>query len=209
MSLLRGIAIGLATAAGAGIAIGYLGFAAEIGRAAPPDPLPQADAIVALTGGGPARLATGMRLLSEGRGRRLLVTGVNPIVSDAELAKVLDAPEPLFACCVDVGRFAEDTLGNAAETAGWAERNGFDALIVITDDYHMPRALVELRIAMPDTTLIAYPVHTAIGGGAWREDADAALTLAGEFIKLMAIRARESVLAADRVRAEDPAGAGV
>jgi len=43
---------------------------------------PQADAIVALTGGSLERLTTGVRLLEENKGERLLISGVNRIVTD-------------------------------------------------------------------------------------------------------------------------------
>lgn len=198
MSALRGAFLGFVVAGAAAFGLSFWTFAASVRAATPPDPPPEADAIVSLTGGGTERLVVGMRLLTEGRGRRLLVTGVNPEVKEEELVTILEAPEPLFDCCVDVGRYAEDTLGNAAETAAWAKRNGFDEIIVVTADYHMPRSMAELRLAMPEARLISYPVRSLTADpGSWQSGIGAASRLAGEYVKLLVIKAREKLLSLD------------
>jgi uncharacterized SAM-binding protein YcdF (DUF218 family) len=204
MSWLRGALLALVTAFVVALGLGYLSFARSIEIAHAPSPLPEADAIVALTGGTSERLTTGMRLLAEGRGRRLLISGVNARVKDTEVYAVLDGPAELIACCVDLGRQAEDTLGNASETAAWSERNGFSRVIVVTDDYHMPRSLAELRVAMPTAQLIPYPVPTGVSG-AWRTDPAKAARLGGEYVKYLVIRAREAVLSADAAPESPPA----
>jgi uncharacterized SAM-binding protein YcdF (DUF218 family) len=205
MSILRGIFLAVLTAVALAFLVGFIGFARSVHDAAPQDPLPEADAIVALTGGGTERLETGMTLLEEGRGRRLLISGVNPKVKDNEIEALLGGAPDMFACCVDLGRFAEDTLGNAAETAAWAQRNGFDRLIVVTDDYHMPRSIAELRIAMPTVTLIAYPVKTRVTApGRWQADLGAAGRLGVEYIKYLLIRGREMLMSLEQPKDEAP-----
>jgi uncharacterized SAM-binding protein YcdF (DUF218 family) len=197
MSWLRGILLGVATAAALALMLGFWGFAQSVNQAAPPDPFPEADAIVTLTGGSLDRLTTGMNLLAAGHGRRLLVSGVNPKVTDEQIAEMLHGGKYLFRCCVDVGRRAEDTLGNAAETAAWAERNGFRTVIVVTDNYHMPRSLSELKLAMPGVKLVPYPVSARISrDGVWQNDVGAAARLAGEYVKYLIVRVRETVFAA-------------
>ena len=59
----------------------------------------------------------------------------------------------MFDCCVDLGFTAANTLGNARETAEWARAKGYSALILVTADYHMPRARLELRAAMPEADI--------------------------------------------------------
>lgn len=199
MSWLRGILFGVVAAALAAFALGFWGFAQSVNDAAPPDPFPEADGIVALTGGTLERLTTGMELLASGHGRRLLISGVNPQVKDEELFKLLRTSDELFKCCVDIGRRAEDTLGNATETAAWANRNGFETLVVVTDNYHMPRALSELRSAMPNVKLAPYPVRTRMTrSGVWQNDPGAASRLAGEYLKYLVVRVREALLALDK-----------
>lgn len=138
------------------LALGFALFIREA-RSITPDPATSADAIVVLTGGD-SRVVTGVRLLEDGKGRRLLISGVNPGVPAADIAAAAGAPPELFACCIDTGDQAANTIGNAAETAHWARAHGYDSLIVVTNDYHMPRALLELQAAMPDTRLVAWAV---------------------------------------------------
>lgn len=149
---------------------------------------PRADAVVVLTGG-PGRVATGVRLLEGGRGDRLLISGVNPGSPVEDIAAAAGASQALFDCCVDVGPEAADTVGNAAETAIWASTRGYGSLIVVTSDYHMPRALLELQAAMPDTRLVAYAVPAP---GPWSSAAEARRWVT-EYFKYAAVYAREMV----------------
>ncbi len=135
-----------------------------------PSAEPSADAIVSLTGGSTLRIKTGVDLLTAGAGERLLISGVNPSV-DADAVRAQTGGEPaLFACCIDLGREALTTVGNAAETAAWADEHGYESLLVVTSNYHMPRSLLELRHAMPDVELIAHPVRSGVDPArTWRD----------------------------------------
>jgi uncharacterized SAM-binding protein YcdF (DUF218 family) len=44
-----------------------------------------------------------------------------------------------------------DTRSNALETAAWAKRNKVTTLRLVTHDWHMRRAKMELAIALPDS----------------------------------------------------------
>ncbi len=196
MNLFKGAVLGLLTAAVLAFGAGFLMFADAV---RPPEVLeapPEAEAIVALTGGSLERLETGVRLLQDARGRRLLISGVNRDVTDAELYTLLNVDDGLAQCCIDLGRAAEDTLGNASETAAWANRNGFSKLILVTDDYHMPRSLAELRLALPEAEIYPYPVRTRwTDPKLWRGDVRAAGRLGAEYVKYLMIRGREGLLA--------------
>lgn len=156
----------------------------------------RADGIVALTGGSLERLSTGVRLLEERKGERLLISGVNRIVTDEELLDAALNVDPRLAdCCIDLGRGAEDTLGNAAETAAWAREHNYTRLILVTDDYHMPRSHAELSLALPEVEIVPYPVRTRWTDPAlWRSDLGAASRIGAEYVKYLVIRGREAVL---------------
>lgn len=195
MSWLKGALLALLTAAFAALGFGFLSFAGAVSRAAAPDPAPEADAIVALTGGSQQRLTTAVRLLEQGRAERLLISGVNREVRDQELYSLLAVEPRLAECCVDLGRGAEDTLGNASETAAWARRHGFTRIILVTDDFHMPRSAAELKIAMPEAEFIAYPVSTRwTQNNLWRRDLNAASRIGTEYLKYLMIRVREGLI---------------
>jgi len=115
------------------------------------------DAIVVLTGGR-LRLQSGIELLREGKGRKLFVSGVNQRVDLDELLRISGNAADWAACCTALGHDAEDTLGNARETAQWVRQQGFRSLRLVTAWYHMPRSLLEFDRAMPEIEIIPHPV---------------------------------------------------
>jgi uncharacterized SAM-binding protein YcdF (DUF218 family) len=139
---------------------GLVLFAASINHYAPGFAVggpASADAIVVLTGG-EHRIQEGMRLFREARARRILISGVNRNTTREDLRRSSGLPNTLFDCCVDIGYAARDTSGNATEARDWAQIWGFNTLIVVTSNYHMPRSLLELSRALPDTELTPHPV---------------------------------------------------
>ncbi|MEM8986769.1 MAG: YdcF family protein [Pseudomonadota bacterium] len=153
----------------------------EAGRA-----VEAADGVVALTGGGGARIVAAAELLAEGSAGRMLISGVHPDASAETLQKVSGIAPDLFDCCVDLGRAAANTEGNAAEAAQWADENAFQTLIVVTSDYHMPRSLIMLHSALPQVKIIAYPVASdAAPEEGWATHPEAWRTLATEYTKYL------------------------
>lgn len=117
-----------------------------------------ADAIVVLTGG-EGRLPAAFMLLDQRKGARLLISGVHAETTRGELLAAAGAENSTFAaCCVDLGRTAESTIGNASEAVAWINEHNYQTVIVVTASYHMPRSLLELRAAAPYTQFVAYPV---------------------------------------------------
>lgn len=107
------------------------------------------DAIVVLTGG-PGRIDRGIALLRTGAARRMLVTGVAPDVRPIELAVEYKTSPRLFACCIDLGHEAVDTRSNAQETSEWLLRHKYRSVRLVTSDWHMHRAKLELKSALGD-----------------------------------------------------------
>lgn len=150
-----------------------------------PTDIRAADGIVALTGG-EARIPEAVKLLSQGKGRRLLISGVNPVTTRGELASLMPDSRKWFRCCIDVGKLARDTVGNAEETREWIKQRGFRSLIVVTASYHMPRSLAELRRALPDIELIPYPVRPRnLHLDAWWAYPGTLQLLASEYVKFV------------------------
>jgi uncharacterized SAM-binding protein YcdF (DUF218 family) len=148
----------------AAILFGFVGFLSQL-RNAETRPERQADGIVVLTGGA-SRVSDAMELLSAGYGKRLLISGVHPASTASDISRSVQESQTLFRCCVDLDRSAVSTRGNASETRRWVHERGFKSLIVVTSNYHMPRAIVEMSHAMPDIALIPY----AVVGERWRDE---------------------------------------
>lgn len=163
------------------------------------------DAVVALTGGGGARISAAMELLESGVGRRLLISGVNPSITDEDVRGLAGGEPGTFDCCVDIGRAARTTVGNAYEIAAWARSHDYDSLVIVTSDFHMPRSLIEIGRALEGAELHPYPVRRgALTGKPWWRDFGTARRVAVEYVKYLVIVGR-STIGADRANAETAA----
>lgn len=182
-----------------------LGFGVFVAEALdPPAPAArQTDGIVVLTGGS-ERVATGFRLLAEGRAPRMLISGAHPGAGLAEIAAAAGLDPAPFAGRVAVGYAAASTRGNAVEAAAWARAEGARSLRIVTAGYHMPRAMLELRRALPDADLVPHPVPSAAlraRGALWR--AGSWMLLLGEYGRYLMARAGLSGLVAPRREIRD------
>ncbi len=149
------------------VAAGFAGFVVFLNELPKSEVKPwrDADGIVVLTGGS-SRVSDAMELLAVGYGKRLLISGVHPTNGAADIQRSLPESQPLLRCCVDLDHSAVNTRSNAVETRRWVRDRGFHSLIVVTSNYHMPRAIVELSHAMPEVALIPFPVV----GDKWNDE---------------------------------------
>ena len=136
--------------------IGFIVFANSVDREHS-EPQRSADGIAVLTGG-MSRIDEAMKLLAEGKAKRVLITGVNRTTTTEELKELASQGDQYFTCCVDIDKEARNTIDNATETSEWVALHHYGSIIVVTSNYHMPRALAELARVMPGVTLIPYSV---------------------------------------------------
>ncbi|MBI3446626.1 MAG: YdcF family protein [Magnetospirillum sp.] len=168
---------------------GLLWFATDLGTKAG-EGEGVTDALVVLTGGS-ERLATGLALLEAGKGRRLFVSGVHKGVDLADLLRRAHVAPALAQCCIVLGHAADDTIGNAAETAAWMDAEHFTSLRLVTAAYHMRRATLEFRRAMPGTIIVVHPVFPdAFKKDQWWRWPGTAHLLAVEYSKYLAALVR-------------------
>lgn len=176
-------------------AVGLMAFASRVDHSTPAADPPVSDGIVALTGASDARITEAMKLLEDGKAQRMLISGVNPEASRADIRGVARATRRYYDCCVDLGFQATNTVGNARETARWARSHGFLSLIVVTSDFHMPRAMMELKGAMPEGRFVAYPVVSHdLDARHWWRSKDGARRMIVEYDKFLAILFREGLI---------------
>lgn len=130
-----------------------IGFVLFVGLLPRPDDGGRTDGIIVLTGG-PGRIERGLAMLEQGKARRMLVSGVDLLVRPREFVVQYKVPPRLFACCVELGQEAVDTRSNGAESADWVKRNRVRSVRLVTTDWHMRRARLELDQALPPGILI-------------------------------------------------------
>jgi uncharacterized SAM-binding protein YcdF (DUF218 family) len=184
MSLATRLVIAIAIAAALGFPVFVWSLARETIEPGP------ADGIVVLTGG-EDRLPAAVKLLQAHKGNRLLISGVHQETTRKELLERVGGDPSLFSCCVDLGRSAGNTIGNAGETAAWAAENDYHSIIVVTASYHMPRTLLELQAVSPKIQFVAYPVfpeHVKLDH--WWNDPQTSGVLIAEYGKYLASQVR-------------------
>ena len=166
------------------VGFGFLWFAWKI-PLDEPSLAPKADGIVVLTGAA-ARIPDAIELLAAGRGQRLLISGVHRDTRAREIARLTPLYSKYFACCIDLDRSALNTFGNALEARRWAREHNFNSLIVVTSNWHMPRAMAEISHQLPDITLIPYPVISEkVKSEPWWQNGETARLLFGEYLKYL------------------------
>ena len=149
------------------------------------DPDRATDAIVVLTGGS-LRVEGGLKLLAEGKAKKLFISGVYRGVDVTELLRVSRQSPDAVSCCVVLGHAADNTAGNAQETAQWMAGEGFHSLRLVTSSYHMPRSMLEFARAMPQTEIVPYPVFPeALRETPWWRSRTGALLIASEYTKYL------------------------
>lgn len=152
---------------------GFAGFSAHVGNMDKIVPQSPADAIIVLTGG-PQRINAGLDLLSAGQAQKLFITGVNNHVTLEKILSLWHGHVDNPACCIVLGHRAHNTAENAIEAMAWVQSENLKSVFLITSNYHMPRALMEFRSALPGVGIRTYPViapNTAPERGSFWRDA--------------------------------------
>lgn len=175
---------------------GFLFYCATIPTSAADHPA-KADGIVVLTGGA-ERLKEGIRLLQEGSGDKLLISGVDPSVNlQALMATLAQEDQPrteLISCCIALDQRASSTIDNARETRAWVEAEGLHSLILVTANYHINRAMLEYRAAMPDIAILPQPVFPEeVKAKFWFIDLQTLSLLVNEYHKSLVAKARHGL----------------
>lgn len=155
------------------------------------------DAIVVLTGG-TNRISTGFELLEQKQAGKLFISGVYRGVEVSELLKSWRSPDQDMSCCITLGYEAANTRENAREVAAWIETSNIRSLYLVTSNYHMLRALSELREIAPGVDIRPYPVSPSRADlDAWWRSQDATELIVREYIKYLAAVLRHIFLLPD------------
>ncbi|MBD0417278.1 YdcF family protein [Oryzicola mucosus] len=164
---------------------GFAAFATYVSRMTTPDNPPKADAIIVLTGG-QSRIDAAVDLLKSGKGARLLISGVHPAAGRKSLQAATGGDKSLFSCCVDIDHAALDTIGNAEESAKWVRDHDYDQVILVTNNYHMPRTMLEMSRLLEGAELSPYPVvNSKLDNGEWLTKPEALRVLFTEYNKYL------------------------
>ncbi|HZW37103.1 MAG TPA: YdcF family protein, partial [Candidatus Deferrimicrobiaceae bacterium] len=111
------------------------------------------------------RIPEGFRAWKEGKARELYILGAG---EGARLERVLPgrpALPPSVARNLHLEGWSENTLENAYSAKSVIAEHGFRKVILVTSDYHVPRAYLSFRTILPKTIAVeVIPVRSN-----WRE----------------------------------------
>ena len=175
---------------------GLVWFAGQIPEPGAHDPT-RTDVIAVLTGGS-GRLEAGLRALADGLAGKAFVSGVYKGVEVTELLRLATDRPDRFACCVTLGYSADNTAGNARETAEWARNQRARSIRLVTGAYHMPRSLLEFGYAMPGATIVAHPVYPDHVKADWWRWPGTATLIATEYTKYLLAILRHGLFGTNR-----------
>ncbi len=120
--------------------------------------------IVILTGGA-NRIKDGLKIIedlekSENNNYKILVSGTGIGFTKNSLKNTLGSNfnPHLIQCCIDLDGVSKNTFTNALETFKWTNKNNIKEFILITSNYHMPRANLEFRNIMPNLKIYTYSI---------------------------------------------------
>lgn len=125
--------------------LGFFAFALALPQ---PHGRAKTEAAVVFTGG-EGRIPRGLAALETGWAPRLFVSGVDPEVRPAEFQAEYKVPAAMMDCCVVLGFESYDTRSNAEEVAAWLAASKVTSLRLVTSDWHMRRAALELERDLP------------------------------------------------------------
>ena len=120
--------------------------------------------IVILTGGA-NRIKDGLKIIEDFKNSKninykILVSGTGMGFTKSSLKKKLgpNFNSQLIQCCIDLDGISKNTSTNAIETFKWASKNDIKEFILITSNYHMPRAILEFNNIMPNLKIYTYAI---------------------------------------------------
>ena len=120
--------------------------------------------IVILTGGA-NRIKDGLKIIEDFKNSKninykILVSGTGMGFTKSSLKKKLgpNFNSQLIQCCIDLDGISKNTSTNAIETFKWTSRNDIKEFILITSNYHMPRAILEFKNVMPNLKIYTYAI---------------------------------------------------
>lgn len=132
-----------------------------------PPPRP-ADAIFVLTGG-EGRIQEGYRAWSAGAARELFILGAGRNVPVSHILPATGTLPPEIISRIHVEGWSENTLENAFSAKSSVGEGKYSSAILVTSDYHAPRAYLAFRRVLPrDVSLHVIRVREGAPVVSWR-----------------------------------------
>lgn len=130
-----------------------------------PAPPPQGVDALFVLAGGENRIAAAFRAWKKRVGKELYVLGAGKEATVKGILPPGEEPSVAGLSKIHVEGWSENTLENAFSARSVAIARGFRSVVLVTSDYHLPRAYLALKKFMPrDTAIFVAPVASDFSG---------------------------------------------
>ena len=149
------------------------------------------DGLVVATGG-QLRIQKGVELLAGGKADRMLISGVGKGITKELLKENLaisNRQARFFDCCVEIEFAATDTNGNAQATFEWMQKHALDDILLVSANYHLPRAELIFKQYLPENSVYFQAVNPPdLKLSAWYSNWQTTRLLLKEYLKYIYVK---------------------
>ncbi len=149
------------------------------------------DGLVVATGG-QLRIQKGVELLAGGKADRMLISGVGKGITKELLKENLaisNRQARFFDCCVEIEFTATDTNGNAQATFEWMQKHALDDILLVSANYHLPRAELIFKQYLPENSVYFQAVNPPdLKLSAWHSNWQTTRLLLKEYLKYIYVK---------------------
>ena len=149
------------------------------------------DGLVVATGG-QLRIQKGVELLAGGKADRMLISGVGKGITKELLKENLaisNRQARFFDCCVEIEFTATDTNGNAQATFEWMQKHALDDILLVSANYHLPRAELIFKQYLPENSVYFQAVNPPdLKLSAWHSNWQTTKLLLKEYLKYIYVK---------------------
>ena len=91
--------------------------------------------------------------------KNLFISGVGKGFDKKTLKKLTQENidnEKIIECCIQIEGISRNTFSNAVESLKWVKSKKINSFVLLTNNYHMPRAMLEFKSIFNDISITPY-----------------------------------------------------
>ena len=95
----------------------------------------------------------------ENKNKNLFISGVGKGFNNKTLRKLTQKNpnyDKIIDCCIQIEGISRNTFSNAVESLKWVKSKKINSFVLLTNNYHMPRAMLEFKSIFKDIKITPY-----------------------------------------------------
>ena len=115
---------------------------------------------IVLTGGN-NRIKKSLKIFFQikNKNKNLFISGVGKGFNKKTLKKITQNNpnyNKIIDCCIQIEGISRNTFSNAVESLKWVKSKNINSFVLLTNNYHMPRAILEFKSIFKDINITPY-----------------------------------------------------